>query len=735
MCFMEDKIEWQAGWIWKTHTAVKNSFAYFRKEIDIPGDFCSARVFVSAHNHFKLFINGKAAGGYVTPAPTDPQKSKYYLVYDVTEMLVPGMNALCAAAHYLGGEGQNYVNGQPGFILQCEVTGADGTVLLAAATDESWKVLCDTPYMDRTEYQQNRRISAIEIYDASREPEGWLHPGFDDSCWENAVYSPAADEKWEMKLQQIPEGVIEEIIVPRPVGVQMPGLQVFDAGKIISGWPLLELKGIQGTAVRMRYSENLDEGGNVGHNVANENSENYYDEYIMAGSGIESWSPDFSYKAFRYVEITGFPEMVSPEQVKIISAHTGIEYRGSFHCSNPLLNEIYEACIQTQKNNVLGQLVDCPHREQAQYLADSDMQAETLCYSFVAKSVLEKVLNDFRDAQQEDGTFSFVFPSNFKNPDFYIMIPEWDLHFCTLMWKIYRTYGDKAVLRDNFAAAKRMLEFYQGLTDEKTGLIPKCEGRWHISDWPYPDIDHSGRFLTVQNCKVFHVLELMSETADVLEFDRDSRFFGEKADKLKTAIVKHLYNKETGRFADCYGSSESHLGTNVAAYRYGLVPESGKAELLEYIASAGMGCKTLLALNLFQILFENGRGEQAYKLLNSTEYPGWGYMIGKGAKTIWEGFDDIESHCHAWNAYPARLLGEYILGVKAVKAGFEEIEIKPYIDDSMDYAEGRIFTVHGDISVRWEKNPGALKVTIGIPDGIRANVVLPEKYKAEVTYI
>lgn len=48
---------------------------------------------------------------------------------------------------------------------------------------------------------------------------------------------------------------------------------------------------------------------------------------------------------------------------------------------------------------------DCPHREQSQYLADSDLQAESFIYSFTESFVLEKVLFNFKDAQNDDGTY------------------------------------------------------------------------------------------------------------------------------------------------------------------------------------------------------------------------------------------------------------------------------------------------------------------------------------------
>ncbi|HHW47138.1 MAG TPA: family 78 glycoside hydrolase catalytic domain [Clostridiaceae bacterium] len=735
-----DQKDWKGIWIWKSRDIKINSFSYFRKEIEVPDNFSSVKVFVSAHNHFKLFINGTRTGGELSPAPTNPYKSKYYLAYDVTNLIKAGRNAICAVVHHIGGDGQNYVNGFPGFILQCEITAVSGEKMVFA-TDETWKALAETPYEDETAFQQNRRISAIEKFNANMEPEGWLLAGFDDSDalpvsstnsgerksppWSNAVSSLINDENWILKPQYISEGMIEEIIVPNPVSIQETGLQIFDAGKIVSGWPVLELKGIPGAVIRMRYSENLDDMGRVGHNVANENSENYYDEYIMRGGQMETWSPDLSYKAFRYIEVTGYPEIINPENIKIASAHTGVPITGSFNCSNTLLNDIYKACIQTQKNNMLGQLVDCPHREQAQYLADSDLQAETLGYYFESRNILSKVLSDFKDAQLEDGTFPFVYPANFDHPDFHIMIPEWDLHFCTLMWKIYYIFGDKSVLENNYAAACRMINHYLNSIDEGTGLVPRSRERWHISDWPYPNIVHEGDFLTVQNMKVYKAVSILAKAADILGKKPDMEYYNLVAARLKCSIVKHLYDPERKVFIDSYNTRESHQGTNVLGYQFRLVPEEDSESLLDNIVRAGMQCKTLLSLNLLQVLFENGRENDAYKILNNTNYPGWGHMISKGYKTIWEGFDDIESHSHAWNAYPARIFAEYITGIKPASPGFSHIIIKPFMPGDMQFAESRIRTVRGYVYVKWEKEANEYTIQVSIPANTTADLYLP----------
>jgi hypothetical protein len=137
----------------------------------------------------------------------------------------------------------------------------------ANALHEKWKAKSETPYRNNTVFQQGRRLSAIEDYDARKEEQGWLLGDFDDSKWNTACLSPINDDNWNMKLQTIPEGKVHEMITPTCTGVQTKGVQVFDAGKIVTGWPRLELPCFSGKTIRMRYSEDLDGEGRVKHNV------------------------------------------------------------------------------------------------------------------------------------------------------------------------------------------------------------------------------------------------------------------------------------------------------------------------------------------------------------------------------------------------------------------------------------------------------------------------------------
>ncbi|MBP1996074.1 family 78 glycoside hydrolase catalytic domain [Paenibacillus eucommiae] len=730
--------DWQAQWIWRSDQIQINDFAYLRKEIELRQPVAYAKIFASAHNVFQLYLDGERIGGYGSPAPTNPYEHKYYVAYDVTAQLTQGTSCIAAAAHYLGGNGQNYVNGLPGFRLQLEVVYVDGTQE-SFKSDTTWESLVEMPHKTGTAYQQMRLLSAVEDYDArSIDPE-WLKVGFDKAKCGPAAAATIAAEEWPMKWQTIPEGTVNETIAPVYLhsfkdspedlgrGEERVLRQVFDTGRIVSGWPSITLRGLAGVTVRMRYSEDLDEQGWVKHNVCNETpADYYYDQYTMRGDEEETWEASFSYKAFRYIEVTGYPELLVPgENLRISYAHTGMAYEGSFECSNDLLNKMYQACIRTQTNNTLGQMVDCPHREQAQYLADSDLQAEALLYNFDARHVLEKVISDFVDGQWEDGTFPFVYPQNVDGPYGELQIPEWDLHYCTIMWKLYRMYGDKRLLETYIEPGKRMVDYYLGIIDPQYGLVPIDKG-WHISDWPYPTVDDKPLYLTVQNVKLYQAAHIVSETAKIIGNEQISVTYRQHADQLKEHIVKHLFDKENKRFRDGLNSEQAHQGATGIALYAGVAPEEDREALVQYAASRPWECKTVLSLPLLRMLFENGQQEAAYRLINRTEYPGWGYTIAQGTATMWEGWDDIESHSHAWNGYPARMLQEYVVGISTLTPGFADVQIKPYMPQDLTFASATIPTVRGAISVRWDRSADgtSIRLTAQIPVTTNGSIVV-----------
>jgi hypothetical protein len=105
----------------------------------------------------------------------------------------------------------------------------------------------------------------------------------------------------------------------------------------------------------------------------------------------------------------------------------------------------------------------------------------------------------------------------------------------------------------------------------------------------------------------------------------------------------------------------------------------------------------------------------------------WGPMVDAGATTWWECFggDDRDSLCHAWSCAPNYVMLRHVLGIAPTAPGFAEIEIRPH-PDVLDYAEGMVQTVRGEVYVTWDvsRNRQGL-LTVRLPDGIPGHIELP----------
>lgn len=691
-----------AKWLWCSKRYAPNSYGHFKKEFELKQTKKST-LFISAHNQFKLYINGHLVSGLVTPAPTN-LVSKPYLVYDVSNYLKLGQNTIEVVVLYLGGTGQNYRNGIPGFILELHT---DNQVLIS---DTSWVSISNTPYMDGMPFQQNRRITALECYDSTR-------------LQENPIYVPVVIlEGYKAYHKQfIPEGKVYESFLPTLIH-QSDIVSVFDCGRILSGFVSLKVNSKIPQTIEVRYSEDLIDG-RVKHNVANESSETYLDRMIVSNQPIEH-TFDFTYKAFRYFEVTYEKDSLLELEVKALIASTDIHIEGDLHSdSYPIVNRLFEVFKNTQRNNTLGLLVDCPHREQAQYLGDSTLQAEAMIYNVLErKELLEKVLKDFSESQYDDGTFPFVSPGSTDSDDFSLKIPEYDLYFIELLKKRYEIDLDTNILERYYPNALKLIEHYISKIDS-TGLVVK-NTEWHISDWPYPTVDHEGQYLTFENM-LFHeqlktFIELYPKSPQIGHFQMIK-------DKLFKSIQTHL--KEGFLFKDHESSHSIHPGVQATALEYGFVLEPDVEAVLDYIVNAGFQSSIILGRPVVKTLFKHGRVSDALKYLFG--YPkGWGAILNQNQLTMWEGFDDIESHSHAWGLYPVRFIQNYVLGIHMHSKEKDTYLIEPMFTDEIKDLRGSVVTEKGILSFKYLKESTNIHFYYSIPEGLKVTFKFQETEKA-----
>ena len=262
------------------------------------------------------------------------------------------------------------------------------------------------------------------------------------------------------------------------------------------------------------------------------------------------------------------------------------------------------------------------------------------------------------DAQRETGSIPDVVPN------YWVLYNDdvtWPSTFLFVPGMLYEQYGDRRVIERSYPAMKKWIEYMRGFL--KDGLMPKDQyGDWCVPP-ESPTLIHSqdparrtdGTF--IGTAYYYKLLHLMARYAKVLNQPEDAREFESLASTIRAAFTAKYFNSAEGTYNN--GTQTSSL----LPLAFGLAdqPESRRVfeNLTRKIAQESdnhIGVGLIGAQWLMRTLSDNGGAELAYRIATQKTYPGWGYMIGKGATTIWE----------LWNgdtADPAMNSGNHVMQI------------------------------------------------------------------------
>lgn len=208
----------------------------------------------------------------------------------------------------------------------------------------------------------------------------------------------------------------------------------------------------------------------------------------------------------------------------------------------------------------------------------------------------------------------------------------------------------------------------------------------------------------------------------------------QKAEKLKTAINRLLYDKETGLYFEGMNTPtpEDSLNrflpqsngkiyfrkhANILATCYGVCEGEGAKELLRKVIfneSLG-GCQPYFMHFLFEAIYRNGlREEFTLELLEQ-----WKRSLEECDKGLQEGFIKPEDYVfdlsHAWGGTPLYSLPKALLGFEMIKPGFAEIRLDPMLL-GLEYATVEMLTPYGKIVCEQKKDN---EIIISVPSEIK----------------
>lgn len=142
---------------------------------------------------------------------------------------------------------------------------------------------------------------------------------------------------------------------------------------------------------------------------------------------------------------------------------------------------------------------------------------------------------------------------------------------------------------------------------------------------------------------------------------------------------------------------------------------------------------------LLPYLTRTGNSDLAYELATQTSYPSWGYMIERGATTLWELWQEktgpsMNSHNHPMLGSVGAWLYEALGGINLVaeKPGYERVRIEPQVVRDLQWASATVDTLRGVVISSWSRSEGSLRIDVTIPFGATADVHLPKLGLREV---
>ncbi len=136
---------------------------------------------------------------------------------------------------------------------------------------------------------------------------------------------------------------------------------------------------------------------------------------------------------------------------------------------------------------------------------------------------------------------------------------------------------------------------------------------------------------------------------------------------------------------------------------------------------------------ILEALSAQGLSNTVYDVVSSRSFPGWGFMIDRGATTIWETWkesDNTFSNCHPMFGTVSEWFYRWLGGIRPDPAypGFTRFHLSPNIPDGLDNVKCKYISPLGEILSSWEKKgKDQLIFDFTIPGKSIAMVKLPSK--------
>ncbi len=744
------KNEWKALWINTELEYMVNSAAavsqklrpasYLKKSFRV-NQVSAARLYVTCHGIYNVYINGKHVDGFVmAPGTSQYETMLQYQTYDVSGYLETGNNELIVVLGNGWWRGTVTYDGiQDGFgtdvalLLQLEVDGK-----IVCMTDDSWQATQEGPIR----FTDNMHG---EVYDARL--EAYLMTS--DVSW-HGVKVEAFGYK-NLCCSNCPPPIEHETFKPELLTTPK-NEKVLDFGQNIAGYMGFCIEGKEGDTYTFTHGETLDDEGNF----CTENFQSiryHFEQQIIytCKEGKNSYKPTNTFMGFRYVKVEGM-SVIHPEDFTAYAVYTDLEETAAFTCGNPLVSQLFANAMWSLKGNLLDIPTDCPTREKSGFTGDLQAYVYTMLYMMDSYPMMQKFIANQVAGQWEDGCVRQIVADPGKEKGWWDGAAGWCDSFEVIPMQVGARYDDYRMFETYYPQIKKWVDFLIKRAADETRPANQrnpyhqylVDTGIHWGEWAEPGFDFMAEIERVgaegepevATAYLSYACQILSQQAGRIGRADDQAYYAEVA--------------ENARRAYCYAFVPDGKIASERMCRYirpiilNLLNEEEKRQAADdlnqlviknkYTLNTGF----LTTHELCRTLSIYGYIDSAYRLLLNEECPGWLYSVKKGATTIpenWDSYIPTGGVQASFNHYSYGAIAGWLLdtvGGIQVRDGKIIIAPKPYRE--LIFANASYLSPFGKIQSNWKYQEDGIHYYFEVPGNCEAEMVLPDGRKELLRY-
>ncbi len=782
-------------WIWlPCQRTLPCTFVLFRRVLDLPAGPTRAKLWIAADSRYKLTVNGRRVQW--GPAPCDPRWLDADPA-DLTPYLHAGSNVLGVEVLFYGVGDGTWPAGKPGLLVWGEFEWEGGGRAMVVS-DESWLAFLDRAHPPG----QHKRwfLRALqEQFDARLHPYGWDRPDFTpDARWLKAAVLPCPADKPPASADGPYSGDsidradraksrLREREIPPVRETEHPALRLAESGRVrwrrepedwfqfripgsfeldrvpvareagprrwelpddsyatfefpiqIVGFPRFTVEAPAGTIVEAMPQES--------HDLA---KTGWLDTHLFSWSRFICREGANDFECFDYESLRWLQLHVRNAARPVILRDVGIRRREfpwpfepNIQTSEPALQRLFDAAVNTVRNSVIETAVDGMGRERQQYSGDGGHQLHAVRYAFGETRVPRRYLRTFSEGQMKDGYFADSWPAYDRlarvaqkeiDGAFWGPLLDHGVGFHFDCWNHYMETGDRDALAEPYPRLQRFTAYLESLVG-RDGLLP-------VEDLGIPTVwmDHIAyrrqrhkqcSFNLYAAAMLEYALAPIAEIFAGREYAERCRSFSRR---MLAAARARFWSPQRGLFVDnlpwAREEGEVRLSdrTLATAILFGQCPGGDTRASVEALATAppemgvsypcnaGWRSWALAKAGHVQPVIDDFRRRWATMrsvIENLTIQEDW--QAAPDSTAQW-------SHCGVVPLYCAYM---DLAGIRPLEPGFRRVAIRPQLGDLNDLAL-TAHTPRGAIEFQAERRGRALRVRINLPNGCAGEFVAP----------